>query len=100
MRRLMISTILATDMGLHFQYMADLAGLKARIGGGAKDRTRSSNDVNDRVENVIDGWNQKTKDETRDLLCGLLIKCADICNVVSISNLSSVAVRHDISHPD
>ena len=28
MRRLMIDTILATDMGLHFKYMADLSGFE------------------------------------------------------------------------
>ena len=69
--------------------MADLAGLKAKIGGGAGEGTRSGSDAYDEIKSVIDGWNQKTKHEMRDLLCGLLIKCADICNVVSIKNYFS-----------
>jgi 3',5'-cyclic-nucleotide phosphodiesterase len=66
MRKLMINSILATDMGLHFKYMADLGSLQQKI---AHDK------------GIIDGWNDKTREEHKDLACGLLIKCADISNV-------------------
>jgi 3'5'-cyclic nucleotide phosphodiesterase len=66
MRKLMINSILATDMGLHFKYMADL--------GNLQDKLHHNN-------NSLDGWNLKQLEEYRDLACGLLIKCADISNV-------------------
>lgn len=68
MRKLMINSILATDMGLHFKYMQDLGNLQAKL---------SHN------KNSLDGWTLKVQEEYRDLACGLLIKCADISNVVS-----------------
>ena len=67
MRGLMISSILATDMGLHFKYMEDLSNLQEKI----------------RQDKSTEGWSQQTVDEYRTLTCGLLIKCADISNVVS-----------------
>ncbi|RAR05398.1 HD-domain/PDEase-like protein [Stemphylium lycopersici] len=66
MRKLMINNILATDMGLHFKYMSDLGNLQQKV---AHDR------------GVVDGWSAKIQEEQKDLTCGLLIKCADICNV-------------------
>ncbi|KAL5113905.1 3',5'-cyclic-nucleotide phosphodiesterase [Pleosporales sp. CAS-2024a] len=66
MRKLMINNILATDMGLHFKYMSDLGNLQEKI-------------AHDKGE--TDGWNAKMKEEQKDLACGVLIKCADICNV-------------------
>lgn len=69
MRKLMINSILATDMGLHFKYMVDMGNLQERL---------AAND------NSIEGWAPKALEETRDLCCGLLIKCADISNVVRI----------------
>jgi 3',5'-cyclic-nucleotide phosphodiesterase len=68
MRKLLINNILATDMGLHFKYMSDLGSLQQKI-------------AHDKGE--TDGWNVKVKEEQKDLACGVLIKCADICNVVS-----------------
>jgi len=68
LRKLMINNILATDMGLHFKYMSDLGSLQQKI---AHDK------------GVTDGWNGKMKEDQKDLACGVLIKCADICNVVS-----------------
>ena len=67
MRQLMISSILATDMGLHFDYMKKLGFLQEKLheNGGT------------------DGWNGRLIDEQRTLACSLLIKCADISNVVS-----------------
>jgi len=70
MRKLMINNILATDMGLHFKYMSDLGNLQQKV---AHDK------------GAVDGWNSKVQDEQKDLTCGLLIKCADICNVVSLA---------------
>ncbi len=66
MRQLMISSILATDMGLHFDYMKRLGFLQEKLheNGGT------------------DGWNGRLLDEQRTLACSLLIKCADISNVV------------------
>ncbi|KAL1311716.1 hypothetical protein AAFC00_001816 [Neodothiora populina] len=66
MRKLMINSILATDMGLHFKYMVDMGNLQGRLAAS---------------DNAIDGWTPKALEETRDLCCGLLIKCADISNV-------------------
>lgn len=72
MRKLMISNILATDMGLHFKYMTDVNKLQEKLA---------------HEKGVTDGWNEKTREEHRDLACGLLIKCADISNVVSLALL-------------
>lgn len=67
MRNLMISSILATDMGLHFDYMKKLADLQEKL--------RASSDT--------ETWTESIKNEQRALTCALLIKCADISNVVS-----------------
>lgn len=69
MRNLMISSILATDMGLHFDYMKKL--------GDAQDKLHDNGGT--------DGWNGRQLEEQRALACALLIKCADISNVVSCS---------------
>lgn len=69
MRKLMINSILATDMGLHFKYMSDLGNLQEKLAHN---------------NNTLDGWSLKVLEEYKDLTCGLLIKCADISNVVSI----------------
>jgi 3',5'-cyclic-nucleotide phosphodiesterase len=68
MRQLMISSILATDMGLHFDYMKKLGFLQEKLdeNGGT------------------DGFNGRLLEEYRALACALLIKCADISNVVSL----------------
>jgi hypothetical protein len=72
MRSLMISSILATDMGLHFDYMKNLKDLQTKLNGG----------------DAIDKWDSKAKDKEVALLCGLLIKCADISNVVSTTSVN------------
>jgi 3',5'-cyclic-nucleotide phosphodiesterase len=66
LRKLMISSILATDMGVHSEYMLQLGHLQEKI-----HESRST-----------DGWSPKDLEVYRVLLCGLLIKCADISNVV------------------
>jgi hypothetical protein len=78
MRKLMINSILATDMGLHFKYMSDLGNFQEKLADN---------------KNTLDGWSPKTCDEYKDLLCGLLIKCADISNVVSITENPTVGGR-------
>lgn len=74
MRGLMISSILATDMGLHFDYMRRLADLKEKLA------------ANESTE----GWNSRMVEEQKGLACALLIKCADICNVVSFRSIVKV----------
>ena len=66
MRNLMISSILATDMGLHFDYMKRLGDTQEKL----------------QANNSVDGWNGRQLEEQRALACSLLIKCADISNVV------------------
>jgi hypothetical protein len=68
MRHLMISSILATDMGLHFDYMKKLGDLQGKL----------------RPNNSTENWDEGVKNEQRALACALLIKCADISNVVSL----------------
>ncbi|KAI6785740.1 cyclic-nucleotide phosphodiesterase-like protein [Emericellopsis cladophorae] len=70
MRNLMISSILATDMGLHFDYMKKL--------GDAQEKLQENN--------TTEGWNGRQIEDHKALACSLLIKCADISNV---------ARRHD-----
>ncbi|KAF2476246.1 HD-domain/PDEase-like protein [Lindgomyces ingoldianus] len=74
MRKLMINSILATDMGLHFKYMSELGNVQEKL---AHD------------QNGIDGWSGKVRDEYKDLTCGLLIKCADISNVARKFNTAA-----------
>lgn len=74
MRGLMINSILATDMGLHFKYMADLGNLQEKV----------------YYNSGTGGWSPQVRDEYRTLTCGLLIKCADISNVVRLPTLSPI----------
>lgn len=67
MRKLMIDTILATDMGLHFEYMGKFEGMKSQL----------------RQSGGVETWDEKMISANRTLLCSILIKCADISNVVS-----------------
>ncbi|KAI9810222.1 MAG: 3',5'-cyclic-nucleotide phosphodiesterase [Phylliscum demangeonii] len=66
MRRLLIHAILATDMGLHFDYMAKLGRLQEKLHASPA---------------AIDGWDARAREEYRVVTCSLLIKCADISNV-------------------
>lgn len=68
-RQLLIKSILATDMQLHFKYMTDIGNLQEKL-----DHNKGT-----------DGWSDKVLEDYRNLACGLLIKCADISNVVSRS---------------
>lgn len=72
MRNLLISSILATDMGLHFDYMKKLGDLQEKL---------------QHNNNSTEGWNGRQLEDYRTLACSLLIKCADISNVVRIPRL-------------
>ncbi|PGH33458.1 hypothetical protein GX50_03693 [[Emmonsia] crescens] len=65
LRKLMISSILATDMGVHFKFMESLGKLQEKY-----HETDSTG-----------GWKAQEIEIDRALLCGLLMKCADISNV-------------------
>lgn len=64
-RKLMISSILATDMGCHSDYMQQLGNLQEKI----------------HESQTTEGWTPKDIETYKILACGLLIKCADISNV-------------------
>ena len=81
MRSLMINSILATDMGVHQKYMTDL--------GHLQDKLHHQSD--------LDGYSAQQLEEFRVLVCALLIKCADISNVVS---LMFVPLRKFCSHEE
>ena len=74
MRQLMISSILATDMGLHFDYMKRMGFLQEKL----------------HHDGGTDGWNGRLLEEQRTLACSLLIKCADISNVVCNPSVTAV----------
>lgn len=82
MRALMISSILATDMGLHFDYMRKLGDLQGKL----------------HANNSTDDWPESTKSEYQALACALLIKCADISNVVSPGGLGPLWLERDSHH--
>ena len=73
-RAKMISTILATDMQRHFEYMGSLGELKAKV--------QSS-------EPVVDNWSDKDRDNSRELIMALLLKAADISNVARPFDISA-----------
>ena len=83
MRALMIDSILATDMGRHFQYMKELGFLQEKVhhNGGT------------------DGWDAKLLSEYRILTCALLVKCADISNVVSLLLLGLEKIHLCLDRP-
>jgi len=65
-RSTMISTILATDMQRHFEYMGHLNELKQKV-------HMSQAELSD--------WTDKDREHARELVMALLIKAADISNV-------------------
>ncbi|KAJ5157015.1 uncharacterized protein N7482_008115 [Penicillium canariense] len=66
LRKLLISSILATDMGVHQKFMERMGSLQEKF----YENRRS-----------VDGWKPQDIELYKTLLCGLLIKCADISNV-------------------
>ncbi|KAG0643908.1 hypothetical protein HOY80DRAFT_997331 [Tuber brumale] len=73
LRKSMIDMILATDMGLHFDYMGRLDEMKEKV---LKD-------------DGMDSLKDKAISDYRTLVCALLIKCADISNVARTHECSS-----------
>ncbi|KAL3454799.1 hypothetical protein BJX65DRAFT_301426 [Aspergillus insuetus] len=66
LRKLLISSILATDMGVHQKFMERLGSLQEKYSENKR---------------TTDGWKPQDIDLYKTLVCGLLIKCADISNV-------------------
>ncbi|KAH1545945.1 hypothetical protein KXX57_004198 [Aspergillus fumigatus] len=66
LRNLLISSILATDMGVHQKFMERLGSLQEKFYANGKS---------------VDGWKPQDIEIYKTLVCGLLIKCADISNV-------------------
>ncbi|KAJ5573442.1 uncharacterized protein N7459_007869 [Penicillium hispanicum] len=66
LRKLLISSILATDMGVHQKFMERMGSLQEKFHENHKS---------------VDGWKPQDIEMYKTLLCGLLIKCADISNV-------------------
>ncbi|KAI9798337.1 MAG: hypothetical protein M1825_005386 [Sarcosagium campestre] len=73
MRKLLINSILATDMGVHFDYMRKLGFLQEKL----------------HENKGTDGWDGRYLEEQRTLACSLLIKCADISNVARKYDVAS-----------
>ncbi|OJD11743.1 hypothetical protein AJ78_07541 [Emergomyces pasteurianus Ep9510] len=72
LRKLMISSILATDMGIHFNFMEGLGKLQEKY----------------HETDSTEGWKAQEIETDRVLLCGILIKCADISNVARPWNIA------------
>ncbi|KAJ6119257.1 hypothetical protein N7523_003537 [Penicillium sp. IBT 18751x] len=66
LRKLLISSILATDMGVHQKFMQRMGSLQERYHDSQKS---------------VEHWKPQDVELYKTLLCGLLIKCADISNV-------------------
>jgi 3',5'-cyclic-nucleotide phosphodiesterase len=66
LRKLLISSILATDMGVHQKFMQRMGTLQEKYHENHKS---------------VEGWKPQDIELYKTLLCGLLIKCADISNV-------------------
>ncbi|KAJ5934149.1 hypothetical protein N7466_003696 [Penicillium verhagenii] len=66
LRKLLISSILATDMGVHQKFMQRMGSLQEKYYESGKS---------------VDLWKLQDVEMYKTLVCGLLIKCADISNV-------------------
>jgi len=66
LRKLLISSILATDMGVHQKFMQRMGSLQEKYHAN---------------QQSVDGWKPQDIEMYKTLVCGLLIKCADISNV-------------------
>ncbi|KAK5123317.1 hypothetical protein LTR85_002748 [Meristemomyces frigidus] len=73
-RSTMISTILATDMQRHFEYMSNMGDLKQKV-------ANSESDLSD--------WSDKDREYARELMMALLMKAADISNVARPFDVSA-----------
>ncbi|KAF2207886.1 hypothetical protein CERZMDRAFT_50123, partial [Cercospora zeae-maydis SCOH1-5] len=70
----MISTILATDMQRHFEYMGYLGDLKQKLG---------------KSDPGLADWSDRDKSHTKELIMALLLKAADISNVARPFDISA-----------
>ncbi|KAI5969856.1 PDE2 [Candida margitis] len=75
---LIVSSILATDMGEHFEYMSKLKNFS--------DRTNANDDASDAASEAQESMSNDNKIK---LISALLIKCADISNVTRPLRVSS-----------
>lgn len=66
LRKLLISSILATDMGVHQKFMQRMGSFQEKYHENGKS---------------VEGWKPQDVEMYKTLVCGLLIKCADISNV-------------------
>jgi 3',5'-cyclic-nucleotide phosphodiesterase len=66
LRKLLISSILATDMGVHQKFMQRMGSFQEKFHENGKS---------------VEGWKPQDVEMYKTLVCGLLIKCADISNV-------------------
>lgn len=73
-RSTMITTILATDMQRHFEYMGYLRDLKQKL---------------DKSDPELADWKDKDREHARELVMALLIKAADISNVARPFEISA-----------
>lgn len=73
-RSTMISTILATDMQRHFEYMGYLSELKAKV---------------EQSDPELTDWTEKDRAHARELVMALLLKAADISNVARPFDISA-----------
>ncbi|KAF9972429.1 3',5'-cyclic-nucleotide phosphodiesterase [Actinomortierella ambigua] len=69
-RKMVVSTILATDMGLHFDYVGKIKEQANRVRARNEDPLAPQNKMP--AANIVE--------QERLVLCGTLIKCADISN--------------------
>ncbi|KAJ5106264.1 hypothetical protein N7456_002939 [Penicillium angulare] len=73
LRKLLISSILATDMGVHQKFMERMGTLQEKYYESEKS---------------VDCWKPQDAEMYKTLVCGLLIKCADISNVARPWNIA------------
>lgn len=69
-RKIVVNSILATDMSMHDEYVAKIQDQAQRL-----------------RRNEIDFTDKATCEKEKILMCGALIKCADISNCVSKESL-------------
>lgn len=76
-RKIVVNSILATDMSLHDDYVQKINDQAKRI-----------------RENAIDTTDNAAVEREKIILCGALIKCADISNCVSFVEMMVDVYKH------
>lgn len=72
-KKLLVSTVLATDMSMHFSWIKDFKQL------GRKFRNEVEDSESEQLES--------SEEQDRIILCQAIIKCADISNPVSVKGV-------------